>query len=327
MKKIHMAILGSGNIARTMAATMKRMKNVQCYGVASRDLEKAKTFAAEYGFKKAYGSYEELVKDPKVELIYVATPHSHHFEHAKLCIDNGKPVICEKAFTANAKQAIELIEYARSKEVFITEAIWTRYMPMVATIKGMIGSGIIGEPTYLTCNLGYMIEHVQRLQDPALAGGALLDVGVYTLNFASMIFGDKIKKITSSCTYTQSGVDASNAVAILFEDGKIANIGSTMRGVSDRKGIIYGTSGYVIVENINNFESVKAFDAENKEIACIKRPKQITGFEYEVQACIDALEKGQLECAQMPHNEIIRIMKIMDSLRKEWGIQFPFEKE
>lgn len=326
MKKIHMAILGSGNIARTMATTMKRMKNVQCYGVASRDLEKAKVFASEYGFKKAYGSYEELVNDPKVELIYVATPHSHHFEHAKLCISHGKPVICEKAFTANAKQAEELIAYAEEKGVFITEAMWIRYMPMVASIKGMIGSGIIGDPVYLTCNLGYMIEHVQRLQDPALAGGALLDVGVYTLNFASIIFGDKIKKVTSSCTYTESGMDASNAISIVYDDGKIANIGSTMRGISDRKGIIYGTNGYVIVENINNFDSVKAYNAENKEIAYIKKPKQITGFEYEVQACIDALEKGQIECPQMPHKEIIRIMQMMDSLRHEWGIQFPFEQ-
>ncbi|HKM04097.1 MAG TPA: Gfo/Idh/MocA family oxidoreductase [Lachnospiraceae bacterium] len=326
MKKIHMAILGSGNIAQTMATTMKRMKNVQCYGVASRDLEKAKVFASEYGFKKAYGSYEELVNDPKVELIYVATPHSHHFEHAKLCISHGKPVICEKAFTANAKQAEELIAYAEEKGVFITEAMWIRYMPMVASIKGMIGSGIIGDPVYLTCNLGYMIEHVQRLQDPALAGGALLDVGVYTLNFASIIFGDKIKKVTSSCTYTESGMDASNAISIVYDDGKIANIGSTMRGISDRKGIIYGTNGYVIVENINNFDSVKAYNAENKEIAYIKKPKQITGFEYEVQACIDALEKGQIECPQMPHKEIIRIMQMMDSLRHEWGIQFPFEQ-
>lgn len=325
MSKIKMAILGSGNIAQMMATTMKKMKNVQCYAVASRDFEKANSFAKAYGFKKAYGSYEELAKDSKVDLIYIATPHSHHYEHAKLCILNGRPVICEKSFTANAAQAEELIALAEEKGVFITEAIWTRYMPMVATIQEVLKSGIIGVPTYLTCNLGYYIEHVPRLQDPALAGGALLDVGVYTLNFASMIFGDKIKKVTSSCTYTETGMDASNAIIIEFEDGKMANLSSTMRGCSDRKGIIYGTHGYIVIENINNFESVKAFGRDNKELVSLKRPKQITGFEYEVQACIDALERNQLECAAMPHKETIRIMKMMDDLRASWGIKFPFE--
>jgi predicted dehydrogenase len=140
-----------------------------------------------------------------------------------------------------------------------------------------------------------------------------------------MMFGDKVKKITSACTYTPTGVDASNAIMIEFEDGKVANLSSTMRGSSDRKGIIYGTKGYIIIENINNFESVKAFNSENKELLCKERPEQITGFEYEVQACVDALENGKLECDAMPHKEIIRIMKMMDEIRASWGIKYPFE--
>ncbi|MFT4143745.1 MAG: Gfo/Idh/MocA family oxidoreductase [Mobilitalea sp.] len=325
MKKLRMAILGSGNIAKTMAATIGKMENVEAYAVASRDYEKANAFAKEYGFQKAYGSYEELVKDEEVELIYVATPHSHHFEQAKLCILHGKPVICEKAFTANAKQAEELIALSKEKGVFLAEAIWTRYMPMVTTIREVMNSGIIGEPTYLTGNLGYYIEHVPRLLDPALAGGALLDVGVYTLNFAAMMFGNKVKKITSSCTYTSTGVDASNAIMIEFEDGKVANLSSTMRGCSDRKGIIYGTQGYIVIENINNFETVKAFSNDHKELSSQRRPEQITGFEYQVQACVDAIEGGKLECEAMPHSEILHIMKQMDEIRASWGVRYPFE--
>lgn len=325
MKKLRMAILGSGNIARTMAVTINKMENIEAYAVASRDLEKANAFAKEFGFHKAFGSYEELVKDEEVELIYVATPHSHHFEQAKLCILHGKPVICEKAFTANAKQAEELIALSKEKGVFLAEAIWTRYMPMVAAIRDVMNSGIIGEPTYLTGNLGYYIEHVPRLLDPALAGGALLDVGVYTLNFAAMMFGNKVKKITSSCTYTSTGVDASNAIMIEFEDGKVANLSSTMRGCSDRKGIIYGTKGYIVIENINNFETVKAFSNEHKELSSLSRPEQITGFEYQVQACVDAIEGGKLECEAMPHSEILHIMKQMDEIRASWGVRYPFE--
>ena len=152
MKKRKMAILGAGNIAEQMARTIRGMRNVQCYAVASRDLKKAEQFAKKFGFKKAYGSYEELVRDEKVELIYVATPHSHHYACAMLCLQHNKPVLCEKAFTVNAAQAQELIRVARERGVLLAEAIWTRYMPMVTMIRGILQSGIIGTPTLLTAS-------------------------------------------------------------------------------------------------------------------------------------------------------------------------------
>ncbi len=325
MKKCKMAILGAGNIAEQMARTMQGMRNVQCYAVASRDIKKAEHFAKKFGFKKAYGSYEELVQDEKVDLIYVATPHSHHYACAMMCLLHNKPVLCEKAFTVNAAQAQELLRVSRERKVLIAEAIWTRYMPMVTMIRGILQSGLIGTPSMLTANLGYQIEHVRRLTDPALAGGALLDVGVYTINFASMMFGDDIEKIDASCIYTDTGVDASNSVTIHYKGGRMAVLCSTMRGVSDRKGIIYGSKGYVVVENINNFEMVTAYDSNNKKLVQLKRPKQITGFEYQVQACIDALDRGQIECPQMPHSEIVRMMQIMDECRRQWGITYPCE--
>lgn len=326
-KKYNIGIIGSGNIAGVMADTIKRMKNVRLYAVASRSKVKADVFAEKYGCKKAYGSYEELAADGKVDLVYIATPHSEHYENAKLCLLNGKPVLCEKAFTANAVQAKELIELSRERKILLAEAIWTRYMPMLATIREVLGSGIIGEPKTLTANLGYLIERVARLQEPALAGGALLDVGVYTLNFASMIFGDDIEKIESSCTYTKTGVDEQNSITIHYRNGRMAVLNSSMVSLSDRKGIIYGTRGFAIVENINNYESITAFDTRYKQVAAYKRPKQISGYEYEVEACIKALENGEIECGEMPHDEIIRMMEIMDGLRAQWGIVYPFEKQ
>lgn len=326
MKKHKMAILGAGHIAEKMAETMRAMKKVQCYAVASRDIKKAEQFAKKFGFKKAYGSYEELVQDEKVELVYIATPHSHHYACAMLCLTHGKPVLCEKAFTVNAAQARELLSVSKEKQVFVAEAIWTRYMPMVAMIREVLQSGLIGTPSVLTANLGYQIEHVQRLTNPALAGGALLDVGVYTLNFASMMFGDEIEKVESSCIYTDTGVDASNSVTLHYKDGKMAVLCSTMRGVSDRKGIIYGSKGYIVVENINNFESVTAYNQQNQKLIRLKRPKQITGFEYEVQACFTALEQGKIECEQMPHAKIIQMMELMDTCRRQWGVQYPCEE-
>lgn len=325
MGKLNLAVLGAGNIAETMARTIQGLDDVCAYAVASRDQKKAQEFADKYGFKKVYGSYEEMLADPEVGLVYVATPHSHHYDHCKLCIEAGKPVLCEKAFTANAEQAEELLALAKEKKVFITEAIWTRYMPFLKTMKDVIESGIIGKPCLLTGNLGYTLDHVARMQDPALAGGSLLDLGVYALNFASMIFGTEVLKMSSVCTYTESGMDEQNSITLIFKDGKMAVLNSTMMGMSDRKGIIYGSKGFIVIENINNFESMKVYNEAYQEVASYQRPDQITGYEYEVIESKKALEEGLLECEHMPHEETIRIMKLMDTLRNEWGVRYPFE--
>ena len=325
MKKLKMAILGAGGIASTMARTISRMEQVECYAVGSRSLEKAQAFAQKFGFQKAYGSYEELVRDEEVELVYIATPHSEHYENARLCIRHKKPVLCEKAFTANAKQAKELLDYAKKEKVFITEAMWVRYLPMLQTIRAELADDVIGSPTMLTANLGYLISEVPRLQRPDLAGGALLDVGVYPINFARMIFGDRIVKISSACTYTDSGVDEQDSITLIYEDGRVAQLAASMLGLSDRRGTIYGTKGFMVIENINNFESLTVYDTGYRPVKKIERPEQISGYEYEVEACIRALSEGKLECEEMPHSETLRVMELMDALREEWGVKFPFE--
>lgn len=326
-KKYNIGIIGAGNIAGVMAHTIKKMKGVKLYAVASRQQVKADVFANKYGCKKAYGSYEELVVDKKVDLIYIATPHSEHYENAKLCILNGKPVLCEKAFTANAQQAEELVNLAREKEVFLAEAIWTRYMPMVSTIQQVLGSGVIGEIKTLTANLGYVVGHLPRMYDPALCGGSLLDLGIYPLTFAFMMFGNNYERVESSCSYTATGVDEQNSMTFYYPDGKVAILSSSMVSLSDRKGIIYGTKGFAIVENINNFESITVYDNKYRKVAEYKCPKQITGYEYEVEACIKAISRGELECVQMPHSETIRMMKLMDELRREWGVVYPYDEQ
>lgn len=327
IRKFNVGIMGTGNIAGVMANTVNKMKNVKLYGVASREQVKADVFAGKYGCRKAFGSYEELAMDKKVDLIYIATPHSEHFANAKLCMEHGRPALCEKAFTANALQAEELIRISEEKGVFLGEAIWTRYMPMLSTIREVIGSKVIGEPKTLTANLGYVIDQVPRLQDPALAGGALLDVGVYPLNFALMVFGKEIEKISSDCTYTKSGVDEQNSITLQYRDGRVAHLNSSMVSLSDRKGIIYGTKGFLIIENINNFESITVYDNAYQKIAFYKAPKQISGYEYEIEACMRAIRDGKLECEEMPHDEILYVMNLMDDLRRKWKIKFPFEED
>lgn len=325
-KQKRIGIMGTGKMAETMAGTVRKMKNVKCYGVASRNEGRAQEFADHYGIKVAYTSYEEMLLEDKIDLIYIATPHSEHYANMKLCIENGKSVLCEKAFTANARQAEEIFALAKEKGVFVAEAMWVRYMPMLTTIKGILNSGIIGEPTMLTANLGYPVSDKKRLTDPALAGGALLDLGVYTLNFADMMFGREIDKIESSCVLADTGVDASESITITYKDGRMAVLNSTMNGLSDRRGVVYGPKGYIVVENINNFSSVTVYDANYKAVKSVKAPKQITGYEYEVYSCMEAIEKGEKECWEMPHAETLRIMKQMDALRAQWGVVYPFER-
>ena len=318
-------ILGAGRIAGIMAATINKMEEATCYAVAARDKERAQGFATMYGFEKAYGSYEELVQDEEVELIYIATPHSHHYEHAKLCIEHGKAVLCEKAFTRNAQEAKEILALAREKNVFITEAIWTRFMPSRKMINDLLASGIIGKPMTLTANLGYLIAHKERIAEPALAGGSLLDIGRYPLNFALMALGHDIEKVTSTAILSEKGIDLQNSITLTYKTGEMAVLNSTTLALTDRQGIISGDKGYMVIENINNCERIRIYNTLREEVKCIEVPEQISGYEYEVAASIRAIKEGKLECEEMPHAETIRVMEMMDALRKEWGVQYPGE--
>jgi predicted dehydrogenase len=285
-------------------------------------MDRAQAFADQHGFTKAYGSYEEMLADEEVELVYIATPHSHHFKHAKMSLEAGKNVLCEKAFTVTAEQARELCALAKEKNLLITEAIWTRYMPSRKMIHDIIASGVIGEVTSLTANLCYELDGVARIWDSKLAGGALLDVGVYTINFARMIFGDTMTEVSGHAVF-KNGVDMTDSIAMTFEGGKVATLQSSVCGVSDRRGAIFGTKGFIEVTNINNPEKIKVFNKEYQEIASYVPPKQITGYEYEVEACVRALENGDLECQEMPHEETIKVMEIMDRLREAWKYEIP----
>ncbi len=324
-KPFAVGIIGTGHIAAKMALTLRDMDGVELHAVASRRQETADEFASLWGAKRAYGSYEAMLDDPEVELVYIATPHTLHAENSLACIRKGKPVLCEKPFTVNAREAEEVLNLSREKGVFVTEAIWTRYMPMSRTINEVLASGVIGAPMMLSANLGYPNSHKERLRYPALAGGALLDVGLYAINFASMVFGTEIESIVSSCTKLDTGVDAQNGILITFDGGRMAVLSSSIVAKTDRQGIISGERGHIIVGNINNPESITVVDNDYRRVARYEQPAQITGFEYQVRASIDAIRGGQTETPFMPHAETLRIMRLMDGLREEWGLKYPFE--
>ena len=325
---MRVGILGAGPIAGKMADTIARIPDVENYAVASRDLKKAEEFAKIHGISKAYGSYEELLSDSSADLIYIALPHSHHYEWTLEAFNHGRNVLCEKAFAVNAGQAEEMIQIARDKNLLLAEAIWTRYMPSRTIIDEIIKSGIIGELKSVCANLGYKINHVKRLTDPALAGGSLLDLTVYPLNFASMVWGDDYTRMEAFCTYTDTGVDGQDTVSLFYPDGRTASLFTTIYSATDRRGMIYGTNGYIEVININNPEKIIVFVNSNNRPVLYKEysiPEQISGYEYEVLSCKKAMEEGKCECPEMPHEETLRIMKQMDEIRKKFGIVYPCE--
>ncbi len=327
-KNFKVAIMGAGNIAGQMAAAVNGLKEygVEAYAVGSRDLEKAREFAEKWKFGKAYGSYEELVADAEIDLIYIATPHAMHYENALLCIEYGRNILVEKAFTANADQTKEVIALARQKNVFVAEAIWTRYMPAVQMIREVVESGRIGEVDSVEADFSVPISRVKRLHDPALAGGALLDLGVYTLTFASMFLGDDVASTKSRCIKYETGVDATAHIELTYRDGRQAFLRTSMVSGSANEGKINGSRGYIHVDNLNSLEKYQVYDKDGQLVETVVPPQIVNGYEYEVLACKKALEAGMPECEEMPHAETILMMEQMDALRKSWGVVYPFEK-
>lgn len=321
-----LGVLGAGKISYSTAPAMAAVEEVECYAVASRSLEKARAFADAFGFEKAYGSYEAMLADPQVELVYVATPHSHHYEHMMLCLEHGKSVLCEKAFTINAEQARKVYTFAKEKGLFVAEAIWPRYMPSRKMIGDVLDSGIIGRVNTLTANLSYVIHQVPRIHRPELAGGALLDIGVYGINFALMHFGTDIRRVESSVQMTDTGVDGMETITIFYNDGRMAVLTHSIYARSDRKGIIHGDKGYVVVENINNPQSISVYDTQDRLLAHYDVPKQVNGYEYEFRECARMLAEGKTEAQSMPMEDTIYVMEFMDDLRKQWGMVYPQEK-
>ena len=320
-----LGILGPGRIANTVAPALVALPEIECYACASRTPGKAEEFAKKFGFEKAYTSYEEMLSDPQLELVYVTTPHSHHFEHMMLCLEHGKHVISEKAFTMNAAQAAKVAAFAKEKGLYVAEAIWTRYMPSRKIIQEVIDSGIIGKVNTLTASLSYVIDGKQRITDPALAGGALLDIGVYGLNFALMHFGDDIERMESSVKLTDTGVDAMETITIFYRDGRMAVLTHSIYCRSDRKGMFHGDKGYVVVDNINNPLSIDVYGLNDEPIAHYDVPPQVNGYEYEFAEAVRCIEAGKGESTSMPMSETVKVMAIMDSLRKQWGVVYPQE--
>ena len=323
---LRVGIIGAGWIAEKAAITLNGLETCEAYAIASRTLDKAQAFAEKWQIPQAYGSYTELINDPAVDLVYIATPHSHHYDVTKEALMADKPCLVEKAFMANLRQAKEIVELAHERKVFLAEAIWTRYQPVVQIVRDLISSGRIGEPRLVTATLGYSMGEKPRIMRADLCGGALLDLGVYALNFVRMFFPADIVSIDSQCVKSKTGMDLTNAITLVLSDGLLCNLQSSAACVGDNIGVIAGPEGNLIIDNINNPQKITVNTHDRVFVEDIHVPRQITGYEYQFLACRQALIDGLLEPHQMPLDETLYIMQLMDELRRKWGVRYPMDE-
>jgi len=320
--------MSAGSIAGKFAATASAMKDeLNLYAVASRSLEKSRAFAQEHGIGRYYGSYEEMLSDDAVDAVYVCTPNGMHFENAKACLEHGKHVLCEKPFTENAGNARRLFELARAKNRFIMEAFWTKFLPSTARMFEIIESGEIGEVSYVSAGIGIWPDRA-RLEgrlDPALAGGAILDLGPYTIGLPCMLFGYSPKKVTSAVRMSDMGTDEFESVVMEFGGGKIASVFMSIGAVTpDNCATVYGTKGKLVMPEFNGGEKIFVTTDAGASYA-VDCPFEINGFEYEIREAIKCIAAGRIASDIMKPEHTVAVMEIMDGLRESWGMRYPNE--
>ena len=327
MHKLKWGILSTGTIAKKFAATLAQLPECgQLAAVASRNPDTAAKFAKEYGIPTFYGSYEDLAGDAGIDIVYIATPHSHHHKNAKLLLENGKHVLCEKSFTVNAVQAQELFELARQKRLFIMEAFWTKFLPAYQLLHATLAEGIIGEITHFRAQYGFAptgARYVRKF-DPTLAGGALLDIGVYAIGTAAMILGYHPASLYSSAIIGEYGTDTFNAIMLRYKNGKTAHLITAIGSVIEPQAVIFGTKGHIVLPNFTALQEYTVF-ADGSQPQTISSPFEVNGFEYQIREAAACAAARQVESSIMSHQNTLDIMRLMDKARSDWGLAFPCE--
>lgn len=327
MKTIKWGIIGAGNISSKFITALKGLDHTEVAAVASRDLNRAKEYANRFAIKSAYGSYEELVKDPEVDVIYIGTPHTEHKANCELCITNGKSVLCEKPFTINQKEAEELIQLAKKHNVFLMEAMWTKFLPVTAVVKKWMKEGRIGEVRYLDIAFGFRIDFNinNRLFNPTLAGGALLDVGVYPITYAVHLLEQLPDRVLSSAILGRSNVDEMNSIIFCYENGILANISSAITAEVGQDAIIVGDQGKIRVPNFWMADYAEIYDKDGKLIEAVSVPHKVNGYEYEAEVVNCCIREEKLESKTNTLTDTLDVIRIMDEIRKDWGLKYPTE--
>ncbi|MBC8570729.1 Gfo/Idh/MocA family protein [Zongyangia hominis] len=325
-KMIKWGILGTGTIATKFCTGLCALQDAQIYAVGSRTQASADRFARRFAISKAYGSYEALASDPEVDVIYIATPHTFHMENALLCLSHNKPVLCEKPFALNAAQAEKVFDLARQKNLFVMEAFWTRFQPLATELLSRLSSGEFGAVRSVSAAFGFEEElgPQGRLLNKNLAGGALLDVGIYTLSYAGMIFGEAPSSLTSVARIGDTGVDEQNAILTQYPSGGIGCLQSAVTADIPNDAQIIATKARVDIPEFWHAETAYVFPKEGQPYE-IHLPFMKNGYEYEAMEVMDCLRQGKVESDILPWSHTLQIMELLDRCREQWGLQYPQE--
>lgn len=327
MDSIRWGILGTGRIGHDFAAGLRDTPGAETLAVGSRAVDSARDFASSLGIARYYGSYAELASDPEVDVIYVATPHPFHEANASLCLEAGKHVLCEKPMTINAAQAERVIALARERGLFLMEGMWTRFFPLMERVRDLISSGAIGEPRLLDVDFGFRspFDPSQRLFNPELGGGALLDVGVYCVSLSSMVFGPP-DRITGLAHLGETGVDEQSAAILVHDDGRMSTISIATRTATPQEAVIAGTDGLIRIHPEWWRPDTLTLSRPDEEDETIVAPSTRNGFQHEAEEVMRCIRTGATESEVMPLLETLGIARTMDELRRQWGLVYPDEE-
>jgi predicted dehydrogenase len=324
-EKIRWGILGTGTIAKKFATGLSTLPDAELVAIGSRSQAKADAFALEFKIPFRHASYESLVNDACVDAVYVATPHSLHAENSLLALRAGKPVLCEKPFTINAIEAERVIRFAREKKILLMEAMWTRFLPLMVRLRELLPEGVIGEVQTLTADFGFKAERREgRLFDPALGGGALLDVGVYTVSLAHMIFGTPVQ-VSGAAELGTGGVDVQAAMVLQHAKGELALLQTSIQAHTPQEATIVGSKGRIRIQKPWWRGTDMTVELDNGGEELLEFPFTGNGFQFEAEAFMNCMRDGKTECAVMSLDETLAVMKTMDALRAQWGLRYPME--
>ena len=325
-KPIRWGIAGPGGIARKFADDMQLVEGCRLVAVGSRNLERAKSFAEDYGAELAFGSYEELFECKEVDVIYIATPHTSHAELSMLAMEKGKNVLCEKPFGINSGDVRRMIDLANEKGVFLMEALWSRFNPTVRAVKERIEDGEIGNVRYLHADFAfYALDKSEdgRLLNPDLAGGSILDIGIYPIFLAYLILG-KPEKIYSTSNFYKTGVEIQTSMIFSYPDAQ-AILYSGLNSKSEMKAEISGEKGSLFMKP--RWHETEGFLLErDEEISDFELPTPGNGYTFEIEEVNECLRSGKLQSDAWSHRNSLDLMEIMDEIRRQGKVEFPFEK-
>lgn len=325
-KKYKWGILAPGKMSAKFTRGLKLLDNVELYAVGSRDKERAKNFAEEFGFKKSYGSYEELASDKEVDIIYVASPHSRHHEHVMLCLKNRKAVLCEKAFALTGREASEMLNEAKNQKVFLMEALWPPFQPMYIKTKETIDSGIAGRILHLNARFGFQAPYnpTDRKFNLDLGGGSLLDIGIYAVIDALWFMGVPYE-ITAVASFAETGSEDSISIIFKYSDGRMANLYSSFRTAAGIGCDLLCENGNLYFSRARDMSQCLTIAINGEEKRDYSLLPDGMGYQYEAAEVMKCLDEGKLESSVVPHEFSMNLMKTLDRIREAAGIVFPDE--